>query len=256
MSLIDTRTVVRLREVCQILLRIAENPLAFVGHVEERPLSILNDECNVASHLARQASAAVISNCVVELWSRTVACLHSLEPDFPFYPSSVAKFVAETRLPFLSYVSLYYSLCGKPFEGTSSGEKVKTLVDLRHELQHDKPETHAECSRERMDKVLKWKKRLEPLVGKEPLLWLPRVRVSGECMGFQLLGEPPVMKFMKYPVAKWAMQATVEVTDEMSTMLFDYKGTKKLWIEKPVEEMVDARFGSEEDLRRLWQAGE
>jgi hypothetical protein len=256
MSLIDTRTVVGLRQVCQVLLRIAENPLTSVDHVQESRLSILNDECIVASQLARQASAAVISNCVVELWSRTVACLHSLEPDFPLYPSSVAKFVAETRLPFLSYVSLYYSPCGKPFEGTSSGEKVKTLVDLRHELQHDKPETRAECSKERVDKVLKWKKRLESLVGKEPLLWLPRVRASHECIGFHLQGEPPVMKFMKYPVAKWAMQATVEVTEEMTTMLFDYKGTKKLWSEKPVEEMVDARFGSEEDLRRLWQAGE
>jgi len=230
--------------------------LAFVEHVKENRLSMPNDDCIVASQLARQSSAAVISNCVVELWSRTVACLHSLEPDFPLYPSSVAKFVAETRLPFLSYVSLYYSLCGKPFEGTSSGEKVKTLVDLRHELQHDKPETHNDYSTERVDKVLKWKKRLEPLVGKEPLMWLPRVRVSTECVGFQLQGEPPVMKFMKYPVAKWAIQAIVEVTDEMTAMLFDYKGRKKLWVEKPVEEMVDGRFSSEKDLLQLWNAGE
>ena len=249
MSLIDTRGAINLRQVCEVLLRIAENPLEFVDHVKDnRLLNSIDKDVAVASQLARQASATVVSNCVVELWSQTVACLHSLEPDFPFYPSSVGKFISETRLPFLSYVSLYYSLCGKPFEGTSSAEKVKILVDLRNELQHDKPEgVYNDRSKEHVDKVLKLKRRLEPLVGRETLMWLPRVRTS-EKFPFTLLGEPPVMKFMKYPVAKWAVQATVEVTDEMIKMMLDYKGKKKLFVDKPIEEMIDERFGIQPEL--------
>jgi hypothetical protein len=64
------------------------------------------------------------------------------------------------------------------------------------------------------------------------------------------------MKFMKYPVAKWAVRATVEITDEMTAMLFDYEGRKKLCEEKPAEETLDERFGTDKDLLRLWSAGE
>lgn len=120
MAQIDVRAPVQMASVSRFLLRIAENPLDFVGQVQQETAVIPGGEVCVAAKLARQASASIVSNCVVELWSTTVCHLHALEPDFPLYPSSVTKFVDETRLPFLSYMSLYYSLCGKHFEGTST----------------------------------------------------------------------------------------------------------------------------------------
>ena len=214
-----------------------------------------NNEVGIAARLARQASASVISNCVVELWSKTAMCLHALEPDFPLYPKSVVKFVQDTRLPFLSYVSLYYSMCGKPFEGTTTALKMKTLVDIRHDLQHDKPEVHDEFSEQRVEKVIKWRNRLESLVGKDGLLWLPDCRGKGKPSSFGMGGEPPIMKFMKYAVAKWADEATTEACKEMHEMLFAYSGKINL---VPYDSLPsrDSRISTDAELLRLWQSGE
>ena len=261
MGMIDIRQPIRMADISELLLRIAKNPVDFIDQVHRESGGIPGMEDVVAARLARQASTSVISNCVLELWSATVCYLHGLEPDFPLYPANVTKFVKETRLPFLSYMSLYYSLCGEPFEGTSTAEKSKTLVDMRHELQHDKPEPQNDYSTERIEKVLKWQKRLKPLVGEDDLLWLPRVRHSPEKVGFQIGGEPPIMKFMKYPVAKWAVDVTREITQEMSDMLFKYQGKRKIVKDLTLEEdvaTVDKRFTTEKDpdLWRLWVAGE
>lgn len=257
MAVIDIRTAVQMDSVSKILLQIAENPLKFIGQAQSEAPLIPVPEI-LAAQLARQASASIVSNCVVELWSTTVCYLHALEPDFPLYPSSVIKFVEESRLPFLSYMSLYYSLCGEKFEGTSAQEKIKVLVDIRNELQHDKPETRNDYSTERVEKVLKWQRRLTSLVGKDALLWLPRVRYTAE-KSFQIQGEPPIMKFMKYPVAKWAVDVTREVKREMRDMLYKYQGQRKLQAELTSEEIIDTidnRINSSPEMWRLWVAGE
>ena len=69
------------------------------------------------------------------------------------------------------------------------------------------------------------------------------------------------MKFMKYPIAKWALNATQEITQEMQDMLFEQQGQHKLCEEMTSEEIVassDERLGPEGDmdLWRLWLAGE
>lgn len=69
------------------------------------------------------------------------------------------------------------------------------------------------------------------------------------------------MKFMKYPVAKWALDATKEITQEMGDMLFKYEGHHKVCKESTTEELVaslDKRLqaGGDTDLWRLWLAGE
>lgn len=261
MGVIDARQPIQMADISDFLLQIAKKPLDFVEHIHSNSVAIPGEGVIVAAKLARQASASIVSNCVVELWSTTVCCLHALEPDFPLYPSSVTKFVNETRLPFLSYMSLYYHLCKKPFEGTSTAEKSKTLVDMRHELQHDKPESQNDYSNERVEKVLKWQKRLISLVGQNDLVWLPRIRRSAEKMDFQIGGEPPIMKFMKYPIAKWALDVTQEITQEMNHMLFKYQGRRKIVKDLTIEELVatvDKRLTKEKDLNlwRLWMAGE
>ena len=114
MAILDIRAPIDLSNISEILLQVAENPLDFVKHFKHT-IAIPGDEVGVAAQLARQASATIVSNCVVDIWSTTVHCLHALEPDFPLYPSNVPKFVKEVKLPFLSYMSLYYSLCRKPF---------------------------------------------------------------------------------------------------------------------------------------------
>lgn len=261
MGMIDIRQPIQMTYISEFLLQIAKKPLNFIEHINSKHAKLPNMEACIAAQIARQASASIISNCVIELWSSTVCKLHALEPDFPLYPKSVTKFVNETRLPFLSYMSLYYHICNKPFEGTSTAEKSKTLIDMRHELQHDKPEPENDYSTERVEKVLKWKKRLIPLVGKDALIWLPRIRISDEKSAFQTQGEPPIMKFMKYPIAKWAVDVTKEITKEMNDMLFDYKGQLKVVKDSTIEEIVatvDKRLTEEKDfdLWRLWLAGE
>jgi hypothetical protein len=256
MGMIDIRSPIEMNLVSKLLLRIAQEPLQYVDTFVLDRSSVPGDEEAAAAKIARQASAAIISGCVVQLWSCTVCYLHALELDFPLYPKSVIRFIRESRLPFMSYISLYYSLCKRPFEGTATHEKAKTIVDMRHELEHDKPEETNEHSTERLNKVLKWKSRLEHLVGKEALLWLPRVRRSDEKLQFEIKGEPSIMKYMKYPVAKWALESTVEIHEDMRDMLFQYEGKKKIAGKLSIEEMVDERFRKDKDMLRLWQSGE
>src|SRR5947209_3856437 len=101
MALIDVRSPLAFDTVNRLLLRVAEKPLEYV------------DEVAAAARLGRQASATIVSNCVSEIWSVTVSRLLALEPDFPLYPTSVTEFAREVHLPFLSFVTLYYFLCGK-----------------------------------------------------------------------------------------------------------------------------------------------
>ncbi len=256
MAMIDIRSPLQMASVSKLLLKIAEGPLGYIEQAQPETAALPGGEARAAAELARQVSASIISNCVVELWSTTVCYLHALEPDFPLYPSSVTKFVDQTRLPFLSYMSLYYALCGRPFEGGSTYEKSKTLIDMRHELQHDKPERSNDYSTGRVKKVMKWQRRLQHLVGQAALIWLPRVRHSTEKLDFGLGGEPPIMKFMKYPVAKWALEATEEITREMHDLLFEYQGQRKVCKESTTD--IDKRLlaQGDPDLRRLWAAGE
>jgi len=255
MGVIDIRKAIEMRAVSELLLEIAKEPLEYVDSVTRFKLPTAGGRCICAAELARQASAAIISNCVVELWSTTVCYLHALEPDFPLYPKNVIKFVEETRLPFMAYISLYYSLCKKDFEGTSTHNKAKIIVDMRHEFQHDKPETSNEFSGERLDKVLRWRKKLEPLVGKKALLWLPKIRESNEDTELLLGGEPPIMKFMKYPIAKWALESVVDISEEFHDMLVAHKGRKKSRPELHLSTLCDKRFQENKDLLRLWQSG-
>lgn len=258
MAMIDIRSPIELTPVSEFLLKVAEKPLDFIEQMEPQRLSgIPSSEVWFAARIGRQASAIVISNCVIDIWSNTVCNLHALEPDFPLYPKQVIKFVEDTRLPLLSYASLYYALCKKKFEGTASAHNIKIIVAMRNELQHDKPETSDDYSSMRVDKVLKWKKKLEPLVGKKGLSWLPRVRQSEERSPFEIGGEPPIMKFMKYPVAKWALESTVKINQEITDLMFAYKGNKKLRKARPIEEFfVDERFKKDSSLRLLWKSGE
>ena len=252
MAFVDIRAPVVMTELSELLLKMAETPLCYVGSLSTVQNSIPSDEVVAAASLARQASATVISNCVLELWSTTVCYLHGIEPAFPLYPKSVVKFVSDTRLSFMSYMSLYYSICQQPFEGTSTAEKAKTIIDLRHELQHDKPEGFAIWDDDRIRRVKKWEARLRPLVGDEALKWLPRVRQTPEATGFTLGGEPLIMKFMKYPIAKWALEATRSICDEMGVIFGRFQGDKKLC---PTNGAAPSGKITS-DLWRLWYAGE
>lgn len=127
---IDVRVPLRFDQLNSILLEIAESPLRFTPPLLVKERKSPGWEAHVATDLARQASAAIISNCVMTIWSETVACLQALEPAFPLYPKSVRKFVEETRLSFHSYVSLLYHMCNEPYEGT---ETQKDIARLRRE---------------------------------------------------------------------------------------------------------------------------
>jgi hypothetical protein len=136
-----------------------------------------------------------------------------------------------------------------------SQNKISLITDMRHELEHDKPEPHHDDSKERVDALLKWHRRLVPVVGKEALLWQPLIRPGGERVGFTIGGEPIIMKFMKYPVAKWVADTTREITNGVSDMMMRHTG-KKLVADKRV---IDARChgpNADDIVRRLWQAGE
>lgn len=252
MPLIDQRSAMGMEHVNQLLLQVAKEPYKHLSALPQVNCHAPGDEVHIAARLARQACASIICNCHLELWSETVALLHALEPDFPYYPPRVSKFVEETRLPFLSYIRLYYSLNKREFAGTPSELKAKTVVDLRNDLEHDKPEGLEDWSNERLEKLAKWRKRLEPLVGKDALRWLPTLPYVDPLHGFLIVGEPVVTKFMKYPVAEWAIQATSEVRDEMRQMLFSYPGRKRYPGEHCPASLSPK--DADPDLWRLWRA--
>jgi hypothetical protein len=194
----------------------------------------------------------------MEVWSTTVSCLLALEPQFPLYPSDVIDFIKESRLPYLSYVSLYFSICKKPFAGTDIEKKMSLILKLRNEIEHDKPGTAPAYTQEKADEVMKWYNRLEPFLGRDALLWLPRVRKTNP-MPFSNSNSSAVMRFMKYPVAKWVSETTSELQEAMHQMVFDQKGPLKLVSEEENSfEKVDKRFHAGKDpvLMRLWQLGE
>jgi hypothetical protein len=249
--LIDIRGHISMNQISEVLLQIAQHPLKYAPQVTEGRIEPQGDTL-LAAPLARQACAGVISNCVTTIWSCTVNLLQALEPEFPLYPKDVSEFVKDSRLPFLSYVSIYYHMCGKPFDKTTTAEKIKLIVDMRHDIEHDKPEDSNDYSPERVKKVKRWADRLRPHIGKPGLEWLPRVRTTKEPMIFHSGGEPPIFKLMKYPVAKWAFDATQHITAEMSGMMFAHRGKKRLL---SAERPIDASF-SDKRFMRIWASGE
>lgn len=258
MAVIDIRSHVEMEKINNVLLNIAEQPFLYVDLVGEKVLQSgwEHRRMPAAAQLARQASASVICNCVAELWSCLAACLHALEPDFPLDPPSVSTFLKETRLPAIYYFGMYYKLCKKEFKGTNTYQNLDTLVDLRNEIEHDKTETTEEYSATRIKEAKKWIKRLEPLIGRENLLWLPKLQPNEEMQGFTLGGEPIVMKFMKYPVAKWALKVTRELTKEMKEMMFSYQGKKRTLTDGIWDEAALNSFRADEKLIRLWYSAE
>jgi hypothetical protein len=143
------------------------------------------------------------------------------------------------------------------FVGTATYQKLKLIIDLRHELEHDKPEKSTEeFEKSRTDRTLKWFSKLSAVIKPSELLWVPRVRRNDNKMQFGISGEPVIMKFMKYPVAEWVHTSTLAITQEMSAMMFRASGPKNLSADGGT---FDDRFnadGGDSNLRRLWIAGE
>ena len=253
-AFVDIRGPIGFDELNRLLLAMAEKPLSFTGELALTEANYPGAETLFAAQLARQACASVVSNCVMMIWSEAVACLHALEPDFPLYPKSVKKFVTDTRLPFQSYVSLVYHICGNEYAGTDTQNKITVITDIRHELEHDKPESYDEHSKERVDALLKWHTRLIPFIGKEGLLWQPSIRPDGRVLGMTIGGEPIIMKFMKYPVAKWVTDSTKKITNEISDMMMRHQGKKLVTERRPMDERYHGEKANEL-VRRLWEAG-
>jgi len=224
--ILDIRPPMEMRLACSVLLQIAEKPLDF-----SHRLGLVDDGTCVrdTARLARQASASVVLNCASELWSTAVTCLLAMEPAFPF-SEDVEEFVRESRMPWISYLSCVYTMCNRTFKGTSSYQKARIINELRDEIIHNKPEPSDNLN----EKALAtWRKKLEPLVGKPALDWLPCVGhmvEHDECRTcFYTDGsEPTIMKFMKHPIAKWVLDTTADLCDEMLEMMRKHPGPKRL----------------------------
>jgi hypothetical protein len=119
-AVVDIRCPIRFDELNRLLLEMAETPLRYTSQLGLTEANYPGAETSFAAQLARQACASIVSNCVMMIWSEAVACLDALEPHFPLYPKNVRKFVTDTRLPFQSYVSLVFHICGKEYAGTDT----------------------------------------------------------------------------------------------------------------------------------------
>jgi hypothetical protein len=223
--IINVRPPMTMRLACKVLLQVAENPLKF-----SPCLRLAGDGTGVSdiARLARQASASIVLNCASELWSTAVTCLLTMEPAFPF-SEDVAEFVRESRMPWISYLSCIYSMCNRPFKGTSAYQKAKVIIELRDEIIHNKPEPHDHLS----EKALaSWRRKLEPLVEKNAFDWLPCVgyvaqQEESSPQFFADGSEPTIMKFMKYPIARWVFDATAELCSEMEIMVRTHPGPRR-----------------------------
>ncbi len=211
---------------CKVLLQIAEKPLDF-----SHSLGLTDDKTSTGdvSRLARQASASVVLNCASELWSTAVTCLLTMEPAFPF-SEDVAQFVKDSRMPWIYYLCWVYKICNCRFNGTSSQEKAKVIIELRDEIIHNKPEPIDHLNEKA---ITSWRNKLKGLVGKDAFDWLPCVghiieKDESHIEYYSDGSEPTIMKFMKYPIAKWAFETTTELCDEMLAMTRKYSGPKKV----------------------------
>ncbi len=133
-------------------------------------------------------------------------------------------------MPWISYLSWVYKMCKRPFKGGASYQKAKAVIDLRDEIMHSRPEPYDHL---KVETLAGWRKKLEPLVGKPALDWLPVVghtvqENEGGRSYYADGSEPTIMKVMKYPIAKWVVDTTEELCDEMLTMMREHPGPKRV----------------------------
>ena len=280
MTAIDVRVPFDFTRVNHVLLEMAEHPLRFTKSILVNERAGVGSEPFIACELARQACATVVSNCVMMISSETAAWLQVIAKDFqPAYEAWVAKdprrrrqrnasyesarrFVEQTRLGFEAYISLLFHMCATDYEGTPTQQNISLILDMRNELQHDKPEGHGpEFSEERLQRAREWHSRLLPGVGREALEWIPQVhrpnavpgvRVVG---GIRLTGDAVIMKFMRFPIAAWVARTTDDILREMSLTMS--LGGGKLRTCDESFPLADRYTGPDAELiNRLWLAGE
>ena len=173
-----------------------------------------------------QSCAAIVINCAAELWSVLAHGLLVLEPSNPI-TDDVKQFLREERLGNLRFFEHYFKICGKPFRGTKTYEDLKLLYDLRDAIMHDRPD---DANIQVEQETEKWIGRLRARLTEEDLAWLPEIPAlcpAGHAVPASD-SRVPVMNFMRYPLAKWIIEATKVISSEMADMLFAFGGAKRL----------------------------
>jgi len=185
--------------------------------------------------------------CAAHLWSDIVQHLRSVKD-----PKGTYKKARGSNLR--SIFKLYFDISGHRFKKTDTSCFIELLSDMRDALVHDRPEAAHDYSSQRVDEVEKWRNRLTQFLSNDEIEWLPRIRET-EPISFSIQGEPPILKFMKYPVAKMIYERTRVTTKVISKMMFERIGNLYLAQDKGVEDF-DKRILANGELFRLWQAGE
>jgi len=181
--------------------------------------------CGIFVEMTRQACAAIVLNCASELWSALGGCLLALEPSNQL-TENVKDFLKNERIGNLRFFEHYFKICGKQFQGTKLQDDLKLIYDIRDVLAHDNPD---DLNVEVEEQIDKWVSRLRQRISGNDLKWLPKIPTlftsdkpvpsSSSCIA--------VMNVMRYPVAKWILEASEQIISELEQMMFNHIGPKR-----------------------------
>ncbi len=180
---------------------------------------------SIFMEMSRQACAVIVISCASELWSVLTQSLLALEPSNQM-AENVKVFLKETKVGNLPLFEHYFRICGKPFRETKTYDQLKLIYRIRDTLVHDQPDYLNAQIEDDMDN---WIKRLRPHIGDADLKWLPKIPTcspSGHVMSASS-SSIAVMNFMRYPVAKWAMETSKQIISELNQMMFEHDGPKR-----------------------------
>jgi len=233
MPFIDIRAPISFRYINTMLLDVAEHPenyseLAY-RHVRVAP-GIHPSHHPMAPavfvEMARQACATIIVNCAAELWSVLGACLLALEPSNQM-TEDVRSFLKKERIGNLRFFEHYFKVCGEKFLGTQLNDDVNLIYDLRDAIVHDQPDRGNAAIDEQMDILIA---RLRPRLKESDLRWLPKIPTlypTGHPVTSSS-SQIAVMNLMRYPVAKWVVEATDRIGSHIDHMMSKHTGGKHL----------------------------
>jgi len=233
MSFIDVRSHISFGYINTLLLDVAQHP-AHYSELVYRQVRVADGlhpsqdpMCSgIFVEISRQACAAIVLNCASELWSVLARCLLALEPSNQI-TEDVKKFLKETRIGNLTYFENYFKICGKKFRGTKPYDDLKLIYDIRNALAHDHPDY---LNVEVEEQIGKWISCLQPRISDNDLKWLPRIPTlfPSDKPVPSLSSCIAVMNIMRYPVATWILEASKQIISELTQMMFNHKGLKRL----------------------------
>jgi len=214
-KVIDVRAPLHFDEVIIHCLEMAKDPRGFVDRQPHAGSSISEEgeRTTRAAELGRSACTTAVVMSVCKLQAEINWCLASVDSRL-FGLADL--FVTEVKPRLIDALQILLNVCNTKLDlGDALHDDIKTIVQMRNELVHDKP---LEPLRGDVSKgVERWHRKLSNRI--PDLEWLPSIRQRYKGRSFLIVGECAIQKVMIFPVAAWVWQRTNEITRFLRKMV-------------------------------------